>query len=76
MPVYRIYGTQFNAYELWVEAKDEQEASTIAEKAPQKTWTYTGEDFNVYVSGYDSINTPDDRHKEFLYVPKKVTNDH
>ena len=40
MPIYRVFGNSYNDHEIWVRAKDEDEALKIADDAPQEAWSY------------------------------------
>tara|TARA_Y100000592_G_scaffold55465_1_gene87243 strand:+ start:390 stop:620 length:231 start_codon:yes stop_codon:yes gene_type:complete len=75
MPIYRIYGTQYESYEIWIEAKDGDAAVKIAEDAPNEAWLYSGEDFKINPSGTYTHQGSDIMDKNLLYKPKEVINE-
>lgn len=72
MSIYRVYGTQYDSYELWIEAKDENAATKIAEDAPDEAWLYSGEDFKINPSGTYTHEGSDIMDKKLLYVPEET----
>ena len=72
MPIYRIYGTQYDSYEIWIEAEDGDAATKIAEDAPDEAWLYSGEDFKINPSGTYTHQGSDIIDRDLLYNPKEV----
>ena len=73
MPIYRVYGTQYHSYEIWVEAEDHDSATKIVEDAPQEAWLYSGEDCKIYPSEIMPHEGSDTIDKNLLYKPKEAS---
>ena len=69
MPIYRVYGTQYHSYEIWVEAEDQDSATKIVEDAPKEAWLYSGEDCEIYPSEIMPHEGSDIMDKKLLYIP-------
>ena len=74
MPIYRVFGNSYNDHEIWVRAKDKDEALKIADDAPEEAWDFTGEGYKIHAHDVVQPTGPDEKHEEFLYKPKEVTN--